>query len=60
MSIMSHRRGPCPDLDDETDLSESARHEMVAEAVAIFGEDAARELAGRLRVSFDVAVPEAV
>ena len=48
--------GPLPALDDETDLSEPARHEMVAEAVAIFGEEAARELAGRLRVPFEAAV----
>lgn len=54
------RSGPLPDLDDETDLSEPARHEMVAEAVVIFGEEAARELAGRLRVPFDVAVLAAV
>ncbi|MCJ2023939.1 hypothetical protein [Methylobacterium sp. J-067] len=47
------RPGPSPDLDEDTDLSEPARHEMVSEAAAIFGEEAARELANRLRVPFE-------
>ena len=47
-------RRPGPDLDDETDLPEPARHELVAGAAAIFGEAAARELPGLLRVPFEV------
>ena len=47
------RPGPSPDLDEVTDLSEPARHEMVFEAAAIFGAEAARELANRLRVPFE-------
>jgi hypothetical protein len=47
-------RRPGPILDDEpSDLTEPARHELVAEAAAVFGEEAARELAGRLRVPFE-------
>lgn len=47
-------RRPGPDHhDDETDLSEPARHELVAEAAVIFGEEAARELAGHLGVPFE-------
>ena len=48
-------RRPGPDIDDEpSDLAEPARHELVAEAALVFGEEAARELAGRLGVLFEV------
>ncbi|WP_139239564.1 MULTISPECIES: hypothetical protein [unclassified Methylobacterium] len=47
------RRRPGPDLDDETDLTEPARHELVAQAALIFGEEAARELAGHPGVPFE-------
>ena len=48
-----------PDFDDEpTDLTEPDRHEIVREAAAIFGEEAARELAGHLRVPFEAYQPE--
>ena len=36
-----------------------ARHELVVEAAAIFSEEAARELAGLLRVPFEDSRPEA-
>jgi hypothetical protein len=52
-------RRPGPDLDDETDLTELARFELVAEAAAVFGEEAARELAVLLRVPFEACQPEA-
>lgn len=52
-------RRPGPDHDDETDLAEPARRELVAEAATIFGEEAARELADLLRVPFEVPRPEA-
>lgn len=55
----SDPRRPGPDLDDETDLAEPARHELVAEAAAIFGEEAGRELAKMRRVSFETIQPEA-
>jgi hypothetical protein len=55
----SETRRPGPSGDDEpTDLTEPARHELVAEAAAIFGEEAARELAGLLRVPFEGSRPE--
>ncbi|MHB2204914.1 hypothetical protein [Methylobacterium sp. CM6257] len=47
-------RRPGPDLDEEpSDLNEPARHELVTEAAATFGEEAARELAALLRVPFE-------
>ena len=52
------RPGPENDLDDETDLLEPARRELVVEAVAIFGEEAGRELAEMLRVPFETSRPE--
>jgi hypothetical protein len=51
------RPGPAPD--DETDLTEAARQELVTEAAATFGEEAARELAGLLRVPFETCRPHA-
>lgn len=57
---VSNAFGPGPNVDDEpTDLTEPARHELVSEAAAIFGEEAARELAHHLRVSFEACLPEA-
>ena len=55
---MPRQLGPDPKLDDETDMSEPTRAELVAEALAVFGEEAARELAGHLRVPFEVCQPE--
>ena len=56
---MPNRPGPLPDLDDEpTDLTEPARHELVAEAAVIFGEEAARDLAALLRIPFEAVVME--
>lgn len=47
-------RRPGPDINDEpSDLPEAARHELVAEAATIFGEEAARDLAAHLRVPFE-------
>jgi hypothetical protein len=60
VAAMPHRPGPLSDMNDEpTDLTEPARHELVAEAAVIFGHDAARELAALLRISFEGAVAEA-
>jgi hypothetical protein len=53
-------RRPGPDLDDEpSDLTEPARHELVAEAALISGEEAARELAGHLGVPLEACRPHA-
>ncbi|GJE14449.1 hypothetical protein FOHLNKBM_5524 [Methylobacterium longum] len=47
-------RRPGPDHDDEpSDLTMAARRELVVEAALIFGEEAACELAGHLRVPFE-------
>ncbi|MBE7245310.1 MAG: hypothetical protein INR63_10170 [Actinomycetospora chiangmaiensis] len=53
------RPGPDHYPDDETDMSETVRHELVAEAAATFGEEAGRELAVLLRVPFETFRPEA-
>ena len=60
MPRKSEPRPPGPDHhpDDDTDMSEPARAELVVEALAVFDEDAARELAGHLRVSFEACQPE--
>lgn len=52
------RPGPDHHPDDDTSMAEPERYELVAEAAAIFGEEAARELAGLLRVQFEVRQPE--
>ncbi|WP_187278636.1 hypothetical protein [Methylobacterium sp. WL64] len=54
--LQPRRLGPHHD-DEPIDLSELSRHELVAEAVAIFGEEAARELARHLGVPFEAAQP---
>ena len=48
-------RRPCPDHhpDDDSNMAETERHELVAEAAATFGEEAGRELADLLRVPFE-------
>ena len=52
------RPGPDHHPDDDTDMTEPARAELVAEAATIFGEEAARELAELLRVPFEACQPE--
>lgn len=44
--------------DDPTDLTAEARRELVAEAFYTHSEEAARELAEHLRVSFDACAEE--
>lgn len=39
-------------------MAETERHELVAEAAAIFGEEAARDLASHLRVPFEAHAPD--
>lgn len=51
-------RRPGPDPEDDTDLDEPARHELVIEATAVFGEEAGRDLAALLRVPFETSQPE--
>jgi hypothetical protein len=55
---MPRNLGPDHHPDDEFSMTEPTRAELVAEAAAVFGEDAARELAGHLRVPFEAAQPE--
>lgn len=50
---MSRRLGPDHHPDDDSNMAETDRHELVAEAAAIFGEEAARDLAAHLRVPFE-------
>ncbi|MCJ2020514.1 hypothetical protein MKK84_24305 [Methylobacterium sp. E-065] len=52
------RPGPDHYPDDDWSMSEPVRLELVAETAAIFGEEAARELAGLLCVPFKVSQPE--
>lgn len=52
------RPGPDRHPDDDTDMSETVRHELVAEAAVTFGEEAGRELAEMLRLPFEVRQPE--
>lgn len=47
------RPGPDHHPDDDTDMTEPARAELVAEALATFGWEAAEELARLLRVPFE-------
>ena len=51
--LTPRRPGPDHHPDDDTDMSEPVKHELVAEAAATFGKEAARELAGLLRVPLD-------
>lgn len=61
---MAHRksdpRRPGPDHhpDDDSGMAETERHELVAEAAAIFGPEAAAELAASLRVPFEALQQE--
>jgi hypothetical protein len=52
------RPGPDHHPDDDTNMAETERHELVAEAAAIFGPEAAAELAATLRVPFEASHPE--
>lgn len=56
---MTRRPGPDHHTDDETDMTEPTRAELVAEAAAIFGEEAARDLAAHLRVPFEAHAADA-
>lgn len=47
------RPGPDPHPDDDTDMTVPARAELVADALTVFGEEAARELADLLGVPFE-------
>jgi hypothetical protein len=53
------RPGPDHHPDDDSSMAETERHELVAEAAAIFGSEAAAELAASLRVPFGAPKPEA-
>lgn len=62
MSRTFDPRRPGPDCEGaayEIDMSEPARAELVAEALAIFGEEAARDLARLLRVPFEAELERA-
>ncbi|MCJ2020161.1 hypothetical protein MKK84_22470, partial [Methylobacterium sp. E-065] len=52
------RPGPENDPADDSNMAETERHELVAEAAAIFGPEAAAELAATLRVPFEASQPE--
>lgn len=56
---MTRRSGPDHHPDDDTNMDEPTRAELVAEALAVFGHEAAEELARLLRVPFEAAHPEA-
>lgn len=47
------RPGPDHHPDDDSHMAEAERHELVAEAAAIFGPEAAADLAAVLRVPFE-------
>ena len=53
------RPGPDHHPDDDTHMAETERHELVTEAAAIFGSEAAAELAATLRVPPGASQPEA-
>ncbi|MCJ2063255.1 hypothetical protein MKK63_11090 [Methylobacterium sp. J-088] len=52
------RPGPENDPADDSSMAETERHELVAEAAATFGPEAAAELAVALRVPFRAPQPE--
>lgn len=58
-NLNPRRPGPDHHPDDDSSMAEIERHELVAEAAAIFGPEAAAELAVVLRVPFEAGQPEA-
>lgn len=48
----------CEGAANKIDMSEPTRADLVAEALSIFGQEAARELARLLRVPFEACQPE--
>ncbi|MCJ2103165.1 hypothetical protein [Methylobacterium sp. E-046] len=56
---MTRRPGPNHHPDDDTNMDEPTRAGLVAEALAVFGHEAAEELARLLRVSLEASQPEA-
>lgn len=58
-NLNPRRPGPDHHPEDDSNMAETERHELVAEATAIFGPEAAAELTATLRVPFEAAQPEA-